>query len=185
MNLPNSLTTARFFLAFVMVYFIFVDNGDRAQWALLIFLVASLTDYWDGRLARKKGLVSDYGALMDPIADKVLTLCAFVSFWKLDLVPGLWVAVVAARDILVTGFRLFALGRGKTESAGKSGKMKTFFQMVYISGVLAVIAALHSRLWDPAWDAFARAWIRYGMLAVVFLALWSGLEALRSKRRAA
>ena len=166
-----------------MVYFIFVREGDLAQWALFIFLAASLTDYWDGRLARKRNQITDYGSLMDPIADKALTLCAFVSFWKLNLVPGLWVAVVAAREIMVTGFRLYSLGRGSVESAGVSGKQKTVFQMAYICGVLGYIAACHSRFYDPAWDEPARYFIRGGMLVVVALTLLSGLEAVRKKRR--
>lgn len=184
MNLPNILTTARFFLAYVMVYFIFKNDGDISEWALVVFLIASLTDYWDGRLARRSGQITDYGSLMDPIADKALTLCAFVSFWKLDLVPGIWVALVAAREATVTGFRLYSLGQGKVEPALSSGKKKTVFQMVYISGVLAYIAALHSRFWDPSWEAPAAFLVRTGMLGVVLMTLSSGLDAFRKSRRA-
>jgi CDP-diacylglycerol---glycerol-3-phosphate 3-phosphatidyltransferase len=183
-NLPNLLTTARFFFAFVMVYFIFKNDGDISQWALVVFLLASLTDYWDGRLARSRGQITDYGALMDPIADKALTLCAFVSFWKLDLIPGIWVAVVAAREVTVTGFRLYALGQGKVEPAGSSGKQKTVLQMVYISGVLAYIAVRNSRFWEPGWEEGAVLFIRLGMLAVVGMTVASGLEAYRKRKRA-
>jgi CDP-diacylglycerol---glycerol-3-phosphate 3-phosphatidyltransferase len=182
-QLPNILTTARFFLAFVMVWFIFAGNGGQARWALFIFLIASFSDYWDGRIARKYNLISEYGALMDPIADKALTLSAFVSFWKLDLVPGLWVAIVAAREILMTGFRLFRLGQGKAEASKKSGKFKTALQMLYISGVLAYLAAWESDLWVDGWEPWAMGWTRYGMLVIVVITLWSGVETLLAKKK--
>ena len=181
MNPANLLTSARFFLSFMMVYFIFENGGRSAHWALFTFLVASLTDYWDGRLARRRNETTVFGALMDPLADKTLTLCAFLSFWKLDLVPGLWVAVVASRDAIVTGFRLFSLGRGGDQAAGASGKRKTFFQMIYISAVLGYLSARRHSFWDPAWEEPVLTLVRVGMVGVVLLVLWSGLRALRGK----
>ncbi len=180
MNLPNILTVFRFLLSFVMVFFIFKDEGRWAWIALLIFIVASLTDLADGKIARKYNLITVFGALMDPIADKTLTLCAFISFWKLDLLPGLWVAVVAARDITVTGFRLFHLGKGDPSSSA-SGKGKTVFQMVYIIGVLGFLSAYNSRFWVPEWEGGALMAVRGGMIVVVLIVLWSGIEVLRGR----
>ena len=182
MNLPNFLTTARFVLSFVMVYFIFEQSGRFADWALVIFLAASLTDYWDGRLARKRGQTTIFGALMDPIADKTLTLCAFLSFWKLDLIPGIWVAAVASRDAIVTAFRLFALGRGETQAAWPSGKRKTFFQVLYISSVLAYLWFRQREFWQRGWDGPALLGVHAGMLVVVFLVMRSGFAVLRNKK---
>ena len=178
MNLPNILTTARFFLSFWMVYFIFVDGGQQAIWALAIFIAASLTDYYDGKLARKSGQLTVFGSLMDPIADKTLTLCAFVSFWKLDLLPGLWVAIVAARDAVMTGHRLFHLGKGNI-SAKTSGKWKTFIQMLYITLVLAYLGVQGQAFWDGSWNVAVEQWIDGGMFLIVALSLWSAVETLR------
>ena len=180
MNLPNILTVLRFLRSFVMVFFIFKDGGRWAWLAFLIFIVASLTDYIDGRIARKYGLITVFGSLMDPIADKTLTLCALVSFWKLDLLPGLWVAIVVARDITITGFRLFSLGKGDPSSS-LSGKGKTAFQMAYITGVLGFLAVYHSSYWDPSWEAAALGFVRGGMIVVVLLVVWSGVEVFRKR----
>jgi len=182
-NPANLLTTSRFFLSFLVVYLVFLDGGVHTHWALLVFLLASLTDYWDGRLARRLNQKTVYGALMDPLADKALTLCAFLSFWKLDLVPGILVAIIATRDAVVTAFRLFYLGKGDP-SAGTSGKHKTFIQMAYISGVLIYLALRQQPFWQLAWDEPALLGVRGGMLLVVGMVLWSGLEALRMRRRA-
>ena len=158
------------------------DDGAHAHWALVVFLLASLTDYWDGRLARKMGQTTVYGALMDPIADKALTLCTFLGLWKLNLVPGLWIAVIATRDAVVTAYRLFSLGSGKDQSAGASGKQKTFLQMTYIISVLGYLSLRQRGFWHPAWEENALLWVHGGMLIVVALALSSGLEAFRKSR---
>ena len=181
MNLPNILTIFRFLLSFVMVFFIFKDGGRWAWLALLIFIAASLTDWVDGKIARKYNLITVFGALMDPIADKMLTLCALVSFWKLDLLPGLWVAIVVGRDVVITGFRLFYIGKGDPSSR-PSGKGKTAFQMFYIGGVLGFLAVYHSRFWDPAWERTSFMAVRGGMIVVVLLVIWSGFEAFRRRR---
>ncbi len=165
-----------------MVFFIFKDEGRLSWVALLLFVIGSITDYVDGMLARKYNLISAFGKLMDPIADKTLTLCALVSFWKLDLLPGLWVAVVAAREITVTGFRLFSLGKGDPSSSA-SGKWKTAYQMLYITGVLGILAAAQSSFWDPAWEGASFGFIRGGMLIVVLLTVWSGFEVFRRRLR--
>lgn len=180
MNFPNMLTMSRFCLSFVMVYFIFKDGGQWAWIALALFLIASLTDYWDGRLARKTGQMTVFGALMDPIADKTLTLCAFLSFWKLDLVFGIFVAIVAARDIIVTGFRLFSLGRENDPCAKMAGKRKTVIQMVYISAVLAYLAFRQRDFWQRDWDSLAMTCTQGGMLVIVLFTLWSGWGVLKS-----
>ena len=161
-----------------MVYFIFKDGGRWAFLALGIFILASLTDYWDGWLARRRGEQTVLGALMDPLADKTLTLCAFLSFWKLDLLPGFWVAAVATRDAVVTAFRLFSLGQGDP-AARTSGKNKTLLQMIYIIAVLGYLTARRKPFWEPAWEPMALLCIRAGMLAVVLLALWSGVRIFR------
>ncbi len=187
MNVPNILTVVRFILSFIMVFFVFYDEGRLTWVALLIFIAGSITDWVDGWMARKYNLITTFGKLMDPIADKTLTLCALVSFWKLDLLPGLWVAIVAGRDITVTGFRLFSLGKGdgKDPSSQKSGKWKTAFQMLYITGVLGILTAAQSSFWDESWEGPAYQFVNGGMLVVVLFVLWSGVEILRRRMRRA
>jgi CDP-diacylglycerol--glycerol-3-phosphate 3-phosphatidyltransferase len=138
MNLPNKLTTARlivipFFLIFLLTpdYF-----GYRYLFALLLFLGASLTDHFDGKIARKRNQITDFGKFMDPLADKVLVLSAFVCFLQLGLTNAWVVIIVMFREFMVTFIRLVAAENGKVLAANKWGKAKTVSQMTAISAVL-------------------------------------------------
>ena len=123
MNLPNRLTIARvimipFFLVFLMTDFF---PGSRYA-ALAIFIIASLTDMLDGKIARKYNLVTNFGKFMDPLADKLLVCSAMIAFIELDLIPAWIVIIIIAREFIISGFRLIA--------AGMSGKIKTTVQMI-------------------------------------------------------
>ena len=182
MNLPNFLTVCRFFLTVVMVSLLFWREGAWAPAAFPVFLVGSLTDYWDGRLARQRNQITRFGTLMDPIADKALTLGAFTSFWALGLVSGLWVLVVAVRDIIVTVPRLFSAGKEPARAVRSSGKQKTAFQMIYISLVLAYVSARRTSLWKVDWDPAALAFAEWGMILIAVLTIWSGLRVFFASR---
>jgi len=181
MNLPNFLTVSRFFLSFFMVFLLFWRDGRWAWAAFAVFLAASLTDYWDGRLARQRNEVTFFGKLMDPIADKTLTLGAFGSFWALGLLPGLWVLVVAVRDTVVTWTRLFSR-QAQDQAVRSSGKNKTFLQMTYICLVMAYLSVRQTSFWNDAWDPSARWLVRLGMILIVVLTLWSGLRILVKRK---
>ena len=186
MNLPNRLTLFRIFLSFLLIIFLLIPGLAAKVAALLVFALAALTDLWDGRLARRQGLVTDFGVLMDPIADKVLVLSAFVAFVQLQVVAAWMVVLIATREFIITGLRLFALGKGQVLPAEAAGKHKTVSQMVAISLTLLYLVAREATHTGPA----AEAWVRFGPLAIdalmgltVALTLTSGISFLWRHRR--
>lgn len=129
MNLPNKLTTLRMILVPV---FIVLYLNKLAIPALIVFIIASATDFLDGHLARKHGLVTDYGKIMDPLADKLLVTSAFVCMVETGAVPSWMVIVILAREFLITGLRAVAANKGVVIAAAWSGKVKTVTQMIAI-----------------------------------------------------
>lgn len=129
MNIANQLTLLRIIL--VPVYIVLIYLGYPV-WALGVFVVASLTDWLDGFLARKYHLVTNFGKFMDPLADKLLVTAALVLFTEQGLVPG-WVTIlILAREFAVTGLRVIASAEGKVIAASYFGKAKTVSQLVAI-----------------------------------------------------
>jgi CDP-diacylglycerol--glycerol-3-phosphate 3-phosphatidyltransferase len=177
-NLPNLLTCSRVVFAALFAAFLFSANPFGKAIALFFFIIASLTDYWDGRIARGRGMVSQFGKLMDPIADKILTLAAFFSFWYLGLLPLWMVLVVVARDLTVTTARFFMPATGSVRAARMSGKQKTVVQILFIIGVLLYLIARQLPDWQPAWDETANACVTWGMGLVVLITVWSGVRVL-------
>ena len=129
MNLPNKLTTLRMIL--VPVFIVLYLLGYSIP-ALVVFVVASFTDSLDGYLARKYNLVTDYGKIMDPLADKLLVTSALVCMVQTALVPAWMVIVILAREFAITGLRAVAAGQGKVIAAAWSGKIKTVTQMIAV-----------------------------------------------------
>lgn len=140
MNLPNQLTLLRVILIPVFVLFFYLDFSGNYFVALAIFAIASLTDFFDGRIARKYNLVTNLGKFLDPIADKVLVSTAFIIMltkpyifianlgdWAF-IVAGIGVAVILARELIISGFRMVAAGAGLVIAADKIGKYKTASQ---------------------------------------------------------
>jgi CDP-diacylglycerol--glycerol-3-phosphate 3-phosphatidyltransferase len=175
MNLPNCLTMLRIVLAVLLLPAAFAPGIGFKALALVIFLAASFTDYWDGRIARERGLITDFGILMDPLADKMLVLAAFISFSQMGLIPAWMVLAVIARDLLITGLRL-TMRPGKAQSARSSGKNKTAFQFLAIFGILVYLIIRETPDWNPAWEPIAHRAIYGVMLAVVAMTLWSGVR---------
>jgi len=139
-NIPNILTLSRLGLAVVMMVFLSVNFPFASSLALLVFVIAGITDYLDGYLARKVYGVTSFGRLMDPLTDKVLVCAAFVSFVELKITPAWIVVIIISREFLVTGLRLLAASKGDVISAGKWGKHKTIWQIVAISTLLLGLA---------------------------------------------
>ena len=143
MNLPNKLTVARIGLTFVMAVCLTFPGGlpFGKTIALAIFVVASITDYWDGRLARRHNIVTAFGELMDPLADKILVSAAFISFVALPKIVPAWVVItIICREFLVTGLRLLAANRAKILPAGTIGKHKTLWQIIVIIVIMVGLA---------------------------------------------
>lgn len=144
MNLPNKLTMFRVILIPFFVVFMLVDITTADKWiALAIFIVASLTDLLDGKIARKYNLVTNFGKFMDPLADKLLVCSALICLVALDKIPAWIVIIIIAREFIISGFRLIASDNGVVIAASYWGKFKTTFQMVMICLMIADIAALN------------------------------------------
>jgi CDP-diacylglycerol---glycerol-3-phosphate 3-phosphatidyltransferase len=139
-NLPNKLTLSRLVLtaAFLVVIF-FPFNGHETV-ALILFSVAGITDYFDGRIARDRGLITNFGILMDPLADKILTCSAFIAFVGRGLVPAWMVVIIVARELAITGLRMLAASKQVVLAAERYGKHKTISQIVTIVAVLVVLS---------------------------------------------
>lgn len=141
MNLPNKLTVSRLYMTALMVALLSINIQYSHLMALVLFVLAAITDALDGHLARTKYGVSDFGKLMDPLADKVLTSAAFILLAKpgIELIPAWFAVIIVTREFMVTGLRLLVAGRGTVMPAGIWGKLKTIFQMIAISlGLLAL-----------------------------------------------
>ena len=132
MNLPNKLTLFRIILIPFFVFFLFTGCvGEAGKYiALGIFAVASLTDLFDGKIARKYNLVTNFGKFMDPIADKLLVSSALISFVGLNRLQAWIVIILIAREFIISGFRLVASDSGIVLAASWWGKFKTAFQMI-------------------------------------------------------
>jgi CDP-diacylglycerol--glycerol-3-phosphate 3-phosphatidyltransferase len=201
MNLPNRLTVGRIVLTVIFVMALLLPrDGMVFHWfpygktmALGIFILASLTDWWDGWLARRYKLETNFGALMDPLADKVLVAAAFICFIELKnykdqaLVQAWMVLLIVAREFLVTGMRLIAREKNVVLKAEQLGKHKTIWQMITIIVALAGLAAWEE--WgclgfDPG--AFGLVFSRVVfvlMLVTVALTIWSGVAYLFKNRK--
>lgn len=134
MNTPNKLTVARMILVPFLVLFMLTDWGGEANRyiSLAIFVVASVTDWFDGKLARKYNLVTNFGKFMDPLADKLLVCSAMICFIELDKLPAWIVIIIIGREFIISGFRLIAADNGIVIAASWWGKAKTISQMIMI-----------------------------------------------------
>ena len=132
MNLPNKLTVLRVLLIIPFLVVLYLDIPGATYWALGIFIVASLTDLLDGKIARKYNLITDFGKFMDPLADKMLVMAAMVWFVENGQMAGWALLVVLVREFAVSGLRMVASDKGRVIAAGWSGKVKTASTMVCI-----------------------------------------------------
>ena len=187
MNIANKITISRIILTFIFMIFISMSGLWPKIISFFVFLAAALSDFFDGRIAQKRNMVTDFGKLMDPIADKILVLSAFIVFVQMQIIASWMVLVIFSREILVTSLRLFALNKGKVLSAGRSGKHKTFSQMVLIFLILGFILLKEVRkvfyTWNPSWEAGFLLGINLIMWVVVSLTLYSGISYLWDNRK--
>ncbi|HDP77788.1 MAG TPA: CDP-diacylglycerol--glycerol-3-phosphate 3-phosphatidyltransferase [Mesotoga infera] len=132
MNLPNILTLSRMVLALPVLLLLTTGNAIGNYFSFVIFLIASLTDFFDGRIARKRGLVTDLGKFLDQIADKILVTSIFLGFMALSRVSLWFLFILVTRDTLVSGIRMVASNKGKVIAADIFGKAKTVSQMTLL-----------------------------------------------------
>ena len=145
MNLPNKLTTLRVIMIPFFVFFLLWQNGENYTFrmiALALFIIASLTDLLDGKIARKYNLVTNFGKFMDPLADKLLMCSALICLIELNALPAWMVIIIISREFIISGFRLIASDNGVVIAASYWGKFKTTFQMVSVVLLILDIPAL-------------------------------------------
>ncbi len=149
MNLPNKLTVSRLGLTAAFLVAVFVAFPFSDTLALFLFSAASLTDYFDGEIARRDHLITDFGTLMDPLADKILTCSAFIAFVGRDQMPAWMAVIIVARELAITGLRLLAASKQVVLAAERYGKHKTISQIVSILAILVLGSY-------PEWGSWAK-----------------------------
>jgi CDP-diacylglycerol--glycerol-3-phosphate 3-phosphatidyltransferase len=174
MNLPNKLTVSRFGLTVAFLVAMFCEFPLNETLALGLFLAASVTDWLDGSLARRRKLITSFGILMDPLADKILTCSAFIAFVGRGYLPAWMVTIIVARELAITGLRLLAANKQVVLAAEGYGKHKTVTQMVAIVSVLVLGSY---RQWGApgrtvfGFELFGRPWVQWFTDIAVWLAV--------------
>lgn len=185
LNWPNVFTVFRMLCTVPFVVFLFDDSPFAPTAALGIYLVAVATDTIDGWLARRLNNVTDFGKIMDPLADKVIVVAALVSFVGLGLVPMWMVLAIVGRELVIMGFRAVAAARGIYIYASTLAKWKTAFQMAAIAFILGVPVARYwaGARWPAGMDPAAAAATSFTMWVAVVLTLATGLWYLWKNRQ--
>lgn len=184
MNLPNRLTTARFFLTLGFVGSLSVEWPYRYTVALLLFIAGSVTDYADGYIARRYGLVTDFGKLMDPLVDKIMITGAFICLVP-PCIPAWAVVVIISREFLITGLRLLAASKGIVLPAEALGKHKTGWQIATVIFFLLILSAREFPILGLSTALLEEAQTRLGtpLIGVALgLTLYSGVGYLWKNR---
>ena len=184
MNWANRLTVSRFFLTLIFVVAMSWDWKYGHTVALVVFVLASITDYADGEIARRYSLITDFGKLMDPLMDKILITSAFICLIPFHAIPAWAVVVVMSREFAITGLRLLALSKGRVLAADSLGKHKTVWQITTVIFFLLLLSFSEVKGYEatgvaPTW--FNNIWNYAGaaLIAVtVLLTLFSGIGYL-------
>ncbi|MFH1868522.1 MAG: CDP-diacylglycerol--glycerol-3-phosphate 3-phosphatidyltransferase [Candidatus Omnitrophota bacterium] len=187
MNLPNKLTLSRIGLTFVFMFFLFTRWEYGKITALVVFAIASFTDLIDGKIAKERGLITDFGKFMDPIADKVLLLAAFLAFVEMKLIPAWCVVIIIFREFIILGLRVLGIIKGHIVAASRAGKHKTVSQVVTVFFILIYLVVRQhysdSSFWSSSVEVFSRNAIFGLMLLTVMLTLISGASYLKRNKR--
>ena len=188
MNTPNKLTVFRFCITPVYLLFFLWNFPYHYFAALLVFIIASITDYIDGQMARKQGLVTDFGKFLDPLADKMLTTAAFLGFLAKGIGAGMvWIVfIVLLREFVVTSLRLVAASSGTVIAAAFLGKLKTVLQMAAIIVTVAAEGVLEILESIPEFPKEVSSGIQIGCSVLLWLsavaAVVSGIQYLYKNR---
>src|SRR5262245_13708937 len=190
MNVPNKLTVSRFFLTVAFMAVIFSEMPFHQTLALVLFIAASLTDYFDGMIARRDKLITNFGILMDPLVDKIMICSAFIAFVGLHKIPAWMAVVIVARELAITGLRLLAASKQVVLAADVEGKAKTISQIVAIISILVMMSYGQWGAWGKAifeFDIVAGPWAAWftqlAKWVAVMLTFYSGACYLWRNRR--
>jgi CDP-diacylglycerol--glycerol-3-phosphate 3-phosphatidyltransferase len=150
MNLPNKLTVSRFALTAAFLVAFFCERIPRNETvALVLFCLGGITDFLDGEIARRRKLITNFGILMDPLADKILVCSAFIAFVEFRLVEAWMVVIIVGRELAITGLRMLAASKNQVLAAEGLGKHKTISQITTIISILVLLAY-------PQWGTFGK-----------------------------
>ena len=178
MNWANRLTVSRLVLTILFVAALNSTWVYGRTAALIFFLLAGVTDFFDGEIARRYGSVTHFGELMDPLVDKIMIAAAFISLVPLKAIPAWAATTVVARDFLITGLRLMASARGQILPAERLGKHKTSWQIITVIFFLVLLSARELKYAEDEGGWWSRAWNEGGPLLVwitIILTVYSGL----------
>jgi CDP-diacylglycerol--glycerol-3-phosphate 3-phosphatidyltransferase len=187
MNLPNQLSLLRILLTPLFVFLLFMDSGISRLLSFAVFAVASMTDWYDGYIARKSGKITITGQFLDPLADKILVSSALICFSVMNYFPAWMVLVIVTRDLLMTAFRSYAILKGKPVKTNRLARCKTFIQVIAIYFIYLYHLFARSRFGDPipGWLAWIPEFnlIFMMMYFVTLLTVFSGVVYLWENRR--
>lgn len=185
MNLPNKLTILRIILSVIFAFVLFQQTFISILIALSLFIIASITDFLDGYIARKYNLITDFGKIMDPIADKFLILAAFFIFAYYDVIYMWMFVVIAFREISLTIFRLIMIKKGAVLAAENLGKYKTVFQILSIVVILLYLLFSQAKLYENYSQTIFHLWYYINQLLMwitVILTVVSGVSVLKNNK---
>jgi CDP-diacylglycerol---glycerol-3-phosphate 3-phosphatidyltransferase len=171
MSIPNSLTLIRILLTPVFVWLLFMESSFWRQMSVVVYIIAALTDWYDGWVARKYGYVSRWGMFLDPLADKILSSAALFSFVALNLVDAWMVWIIVGRDFLITGLRSYAEYRDEPVITSKTAQAKTFGEFIVIYYILLLYVAgsipIIRQDFGPTIDLLLNSRVLFGMMLLV------------------
>jgi CDP-diacylglycerol--glycerol-3-phosphate 3-phosphatidyltransferase len=187
MTIPNQLTVTRIILTPLFAFLFLSSNKTLNQISLFVFLIAALTDWYDGWLARKYNYISELGKFLDPLADKILTSTAFFLFVYIDILNFWMVLIIVIRDLLVTLLRVYGQYKKRAFSTSFLAKVKTSLQMIFLYYLLFVYIGLEKDLFtfiDKNWVRVLlnEKLINYSILFITALTVYTGIEYLYTNR---
>jgi CDP-diacylglycerol--glycerol-3-phosphate 3-phosphatidyltransferase len=182
MNLPNKLTISRFILTIAFLGVMFSQVRFHQTIALALFIAGGVSDFLDGYIARRDKLITNFGILMDPLADKIMVCSAFIAFVGLKLMPAWMVVIVVARELAITGLRLLAVSKQVVLAAEGYGKHKTISQIVAIISILVGISykqwgavgdsVFGQQIWGAPWLSWFTKIAIWAAVALTFISGW-------------
>jgi len=191
MNLPNKLTASRFVITVLFLGVMFSQVRGHESIALVLFCLAGVTDFLDGAIARRRQLITNFGILMDPLADKIMVCSAFIAFVGVHWLPAWMAVVVVARELTITGLRLLAASKNVVLAAEGFGKHKTISQITAIIAIFVWIIIERNQWgapghWIFGWPICAKPWVWWfaelaKWLAVVLTFTSGGLYLWRNR----
>ncbi|MCR4417691.1 MAG: CDP-diacylglycerol--glycerol-3-phosphate 3-phosphatidyltransferase [Ignavibacteria bacterium] len=187
MTIPNQLTVTRIILTPLFAFLFLSSNKTLNQISLFVFLIAALTDWYDGWLARKYNYISELGKFLDPLADKILTSTAFFLFVYIDILNFWMVLIIVIRDLLVTLLRVYGQYKKRAFSTSFLAKLKTSLQMIFLYYLLFIYIGLEKDLFTFIDKNWARVLlndklINYSILFITALTVYTGIEYLYTNR---